>query len=381
MEPTAPEGRGWRRLIVAAAALATICGGAGMAAASDGRAGPTGAPELRDVVCIERCAGARQATSGSRVRLEGRNLSGVAEVGFAGAGSRIVVPPAAVGAGTVEAAVPDGAVTGTVRVDAYGAVAETPVALEIVPATAIPDGSAFKLTAAAATPRKTYFDGVKPARVQFLFQGLESTAVRIDVVERDTAAGVRTWVVDGALANAENVAEWDGLMSDGRLAADGKYEFQIGSAAGVGLVTTAESRFGFYRYRFPLAAEHGYGDGFGAGRGHQGQDVFASCGSTLRAARGGRVQWNRTHSAAGNYLVIDGKRTQRDFMYAHMLSPSALREGERVRTGQPIGKVGDSGNATGCHLHFEVWSGPGWYEGGEPLPSVRRLLKTWDTWS
>jgi murein DD-endopeptidase MepM/ murein hydrolase activator NlpD len=142
-----------------------------------------------------------------------------------------------------------------------------------------------------------------------------------------------------------------------------------------------KSRFGYYKFRFPLTAKHSYGDGFGAGRGHQGQDVFAKCGATLRAARGGRVQWNRTHSAAGNYLVIDGKGTQTDFMYAHLKRRSTLQRGERVRTGQKIGLVGETGNASGCHLHFEAWSGPGWYEGGHALSSVSSLLKTWDRWS
>lgn len=381
MEPARPEGRGWRKLIATASGVATMCVGAGIASASGGGVGVDDGPQLRDVLCVQKCAGARKATVGSRIRLEGKNLEQVQEIQFANGGDRIGVAPAAVSAGAVEAPVPGGAVTGTVRVNAYGTEAETPSALEIVPESAIPDSSGFKLTSAAATPHKTYFDGIRAPQVSYLFEGLESTAVRIDVVDRETREVVRTWVVEGAVANAANVAEWDGRTSEGRLAGNGEYKFRIGSAAGETVQTTADSRFGFYKYRFPVAAKHGYGDGFGAGRGHQGQDVFARCGATLRAARGGRVQWNKAHSAAGNYLVIDGKRTKKDFMYAHMLSPSPLQEGERVRTGERIGQVGDTGNASGCHLHFEVWSGPGWYEGGQPLPSVRQILKTWDVWS
>jgi murein DD-endopeptidase MepM/ murein hydrolase activator NlpD len=64
-----------------------------------------------------------------------------------------------------------------------------------------------------------------------------------------------------------------------------------------------------------------------------------------------------------------------------MLNRSSLAEGTRVRTGQVVGLVGQSGNATGCHLHFELWSTPGYYEGGAPMASVGEMLKTWDGWS
>ncbi len=383
MEPATPNWRGWRKLIAAAAAAAA-CFSAGHASASGGGGIGTGdPPEVSGVVCLEKCAGERTATEGSRVRLDGNDLNHIDEVGFAAQGRRITVAPTSTGAGAVEAKVPHGAVTGTVKVSAFGSHAETPRdrPLKIVAEGQIPDSGDFRLTSAEATPQTTFYDGLQPPGISYLFQGDKATDVRIEVVDRATKEVVRTWIDEDAEPSARNSAQWDGRDGDGALAGNGEYKFRIGNAAGGGVETTADARFGFYKFRFPIAAKHSYGDGFGADRNHQGQDVFAKCGTTLRAARGGRVQWNKTHPAAGNYLVIDGKGTKTDFMYAHLKRRSPLQRGDRVRTGQKIGLVGETGNASGCHLHFEVWSGPGWYEGGHPLASVGRLLKTWDRWS
>ena len=123
-----------------------------------------------------------------------------------------------------------------------------------------------------------------------------------------------------------------------------------------------------------------YGTGaaaFGGGRGHQGQDTFAKCGTPLVAARGGVVKFKQYHSAAGHYIVIDGDNEGYDYAYMHLRDASLVDEGDHVYTGQPIGFVGDTGRASGCHLHFEIWKAPGWYSGGtavDPLP----LLKAWD---
>jgi murein DD-endopeptidase MepM/ murein hydrolase activator NlpD len=63
----------------------------------------------------------------------------------------------------------------------------------------------------------------------------------------------------------------------------------------------------------------------------------------------------------------------------HLAYPAVVRKKQRVTAGQFIGAVGDTGNASGCHLHFELWSGK-WYRGGapiDPLPSLR----FWDSYS
>ena len=108
--------------------------------------------------------------------------------------------------------------------------------------------------------------------------------------------------------------------------------------------STGDARFKYHQFKFPIRGGHRYGDGIGAprsGHTHQGQDLFARCGAPLVAARGGRVQWKAYHSSAGYYLVIDGKKTGRDYVYMHLKKPSPLREGQRVRTGEKIGKVAE----------------------------------------
>jgi murein DD-endopeptidase MepM/ murein hydrolase activator NlpD len=135
------------------------------------------------------------------------------------------------------------------------------------------------------------------------------------------------------------------------------------------------------KYLFPLPAPHQYGDGFGAGRNHKGQDVFSRCGRKLIAVESGKVQTSAYHSAAGNYIVLDVDGSGKDFAYMHLQEKAIPREGSRVARGEKIGNVGDTGNASGCHLHFEMWTSPGYYQGGEPSPNVTRALKSWDKYS
>jgi murein DD-endopeptidase MepM/ murein hydrolase activator NlpD len=131
---------------------------------------------------------------------------------------------------------------------------------------------------------------------------------------------------------------------------------------------------------FPIRGRHDRGryetNDFGGGRGHQGQDMFADCGTPLVAVLGGVVKRAGTEGAGGNYVVIAGE-DRRDYVYMHLAEPPPVKDGQRVDSGQSIGRVGDSGNADGCHLHFELWTAPGWYVGGEPIDTAR-LLAAWD---
>jgi murein DD-endopeptidase MepM/ murein hydrolase activator NlpD len=124
---------------------------------------------------------------------------------------------------------------------------------------------------------------------------------------------------------------------------------------------------------YPVRGAHQYWDGFGAGRGHEGVDVGARCGTPLVAAQAGRVRFSKYHARAGNYLVIDVKESIFDIAYMHLTEPAIVAPGQSVAVGQPVGTVGDTGNASGCHLHFELWEGA-YYGGGAPIDPMPYLL-------
>jgi murein DD-endopeptidase MepM/ murein hydrolase activator NlpD len=119
---------------------------------------------------------------------------------------------------------------------------------------------------------------------------------------------------------------------------------------------------------------------FGGGRGHDGQDMFADCGTPVRAAQSGRVRFTGFQGAAGNYIVITSDESGEDQVYMHLLNAPRLLEGDRVEMGRRIGSVGRTGRADGCHLHFELWTAPGWWRGGRAYDPLGKL-RQWDSWS
>lgn len=141
--------------------------------------------------------------------------------------------------------------------------------------------------------------------------------------------------------------------------------------------------FTFTDHRFPLTGPFSFGStgaSFGAGRPghtHQGQDVIADSGTPIVAPYGGAISYVAYQAeAAGHYVVLhsdDG----RDYVFMHLLEGStAVKVGQRVTTGQRIGRVGSTGRSSGPHLHFEIWVDGPWQFGGKPIDPLP-LLKSW----
>ncbi len=85
---------------------------------------------------------------------------------------------------------------------------------------------------------------------------------------------------------------------------------------------------------------------------HGGVDLGAPPGTPVRASRGGVIKRSGWRGAYGNLVVIDHGHGYQTY-YGH-LSRILVKQGERVKAGQLIGRVGKTGRATGPHLHFEV---------------------------
>ena len=258
-----------------------------------------------------------------------------------------------------------------------------------------PSAGTLSIVTAETTPHKSFYFGYRYPKLTYTIGSSQpENDLQIDVVD-STGAVVKTFYRENVAPNVTSKVRWDGTTNEGRPARNGRYSFRISpqsataeapAARKATASTTLSLGFAFYGYAFPILGAHEYGMGagrFGAartGHTHQGQDVMAACGTPLVAARGGTVQYAGYEGNAGNYIVIDGRGTPDDFMYAHLAEPSPLHTGETVRTGQPIGIVGETGDAVGCHLHFEMWGAPGWYEGGAPFDPLPYLQK-WDAYS
>jgi hypothetical protein len=143
---------------------------------------------------------------------------------------------------------------------------------------------------------------------------------------------------------------------------------------------------------FPVLGSTTYTDDFGdprAGGVHQGIDVVATKRSLALAAEAGKVEfW--THSASAGCMLYLHGASGTDYYYIHLnndLTPKndnrgkcaagtayakGLKDGAKVAAGQPVGYVGDSGDANGIHAHLHFELHPGRKAATDPYPWLQR---------
>jgi murein DD-endopeptidase MepM/ murein hydrolase activator NlpD len=377
------------------------------ALASSGGAAFVATPKIKAVKCQAGCVRGGAVQSGGKIALRGASLGDVKRVVFQGgrgAADDVAVNVRAASDKSLSVPVPMRAQSGRVaawagkraRATSRSAVRVMPPAAptpnpKLTPAPGPADAGAPALE--TATSRSLFaLDQRGGVSFSFRFGTVAPTTLQLTLVRLDDGATIQTFSPAIPGAGEVGTVAWNGLV-DGQAAPDGRYAFRLEavSASGAKAVNAAagdlrRDAFDLRPALFPVRGRHNFGQSgarFGAGRAghtHEGQDVMASCGTPLIAARGGVVKAKKYQSNAGNYLVIDGAGTGNDYGYMHLAAPSAYSVGDRVYTGDQLGVVGDTGDATACHLHFEEWSAPGWYSGGHPFDPLADL-RAWDAYS
>ncbi len=247
-----------------------------------------------------------------------------------------------------------------------------------------PAGEGFRLGNTRVTPAQPLFDGKREIRLHYRFRARGPVDLRIVVVRARSGDVVASHREHNAEPGRPHTRIWNGLNRRGKAVPDGRYAFRIGLASKGPTALRPAGALHLHGHIFPVDGSHGNRGPVGefhaprnGGRIHEGFDITGACGTPLVAARGGKVaRVGYDPVLYGNYVLIDGAKTGQDYFYAHMLAPASVSDGERVYTGQQVGRIGQTGNAasTPCHLHFEV------RVGGEPI-DPEPLLNDWDGWS
>lgn len=125
---------------------------------------------------------------------------------------------------------------------------------------------------------------------------------------------------------------------------------------------------------YTISSNYGYRiDPFTRGRNfHTGIDISGTgYGSPVYATNNGTIITEQYHYSYGNYIVINHNNGYYT-LYGHMSRfANTSKVGVNVTRGQIIGYVGQTGSATGPHLHLEVW------QGGPPYKSGAVRLSPW----
>lgn len=175
----------------------------------------------------------------------------------------------------------------------------------------------------------------------------------------ETGLGGASLELAPAPAAIDSLADRLGAMSRDLDAVEGRLEERFRWISSVPSVTPTRGLFtsGYGSRRDPVSGRPSF---------HEGLDISAPAGKAIHATADGVVVRAGRIGELGNAVVLShgfGLSTR----YGHM-SQIAVRPGQRVKRGDVIGYVGNTGRSTGYHLHYEV------HKDGEPVNPLAYIL-------
>lgn len=224
------------------------------------------------------------------------------------------------------------------------------------------ENEAFGLGASTMTDTMQGEFGLALSRAGGL--GLRETLAKALLRKAQTDAAVEAAVVPTAIAAPVRDAAGVPTTQAHRHDHDHDHDASFGVPTGGGVAAVVAAGV-------PVSSAFGWrNDPFtGKATFHKGVDLAAAYGTEVRAFDGGVVKSAGERSGYGLTVVID-HGDGRETLYAH-LSSMAVAPGDPVAAGQPIARSGNSGRATGAHLHFEA------REYGRPV-DAGRLSAVWN---
>ncbi|MFI6810343.1 M23 family metallopeptidase [Streptomyces luteogriseus] len=231
-----------------------------------------------------------------------------------------------------------------------------------------PEGSATPLsslgTAAAETAKGT--SGARAGagdalRARIMAQ-VEHQQEQIETKAAEDAAAAAEKAAKEAVAKAEKEAK------DKAAEAKKKAEEEARKKAEAERLAALAKQFTLPTSSYTLTSTFGQAGAYWSSGYHTGLDFAAPTGTPIKAVHSGTITeagWNGSYGYKTVLTLDDGT----EIWYAHQ-SSIGVSVGQKVGTGDVIGRVGATGNVTGAHLHLEVHSG-GSASGIDPMAWLR----------
>lgn len=212
-------------------------------------------------------------------------------------------------------------------------------------------------------------EGLPQSLLWILFGGLLFAPLALFANPQPSIAYSNIFQADSRNVAQESRSESAQVSLDGR-EVDGVKGFAVSDGARLG----SDEATNIMALEHPIRTVWQPTSGFGASvtyngrvlRGHLGQDYGAPTGTIVRAVAEGEVVLRRPDprpgegKGMGNVLILRHELADDQSIYSLYghLSRMDVREGRELSVGDPIGAVGETGFATGPHLHFEIKEGP-----------------------